>query len=285
MIKGFLCHNAIGFSSYLKKNAKDFPIKTGERELKDNYRDEVERTLKSLRAEVDDILRQWVEFMMHTTKHRYYTDSSKPSHLLALTVKQQENQFNIPSINCPVKGRVTKKDDINNTFKSFFENLYSSEDRFTPELFDSFFDKLNLPSLPDNESKELEAPITLDERHTAVKLTSGGRSSGTDGIPAELYLELWNIIGPIWLDTINYAIKKGYFHKYLKTALILVLHKPGKDPQSCSSYCPISLINTDIKIYSKVIALCLDKVVGKLINPDQTGFFKGRFASDNVCRL
>lgn len=28
----------------------------------------------------------------------------------------------------------------------------------------------------------------------------------------------------------------------------------------------------------------LDKVVGKLINPDQTGFLKGRLASDNVRR-
>lgn len=30
------------------------------------------------------------------------------------------------------------------------------------------------------------------------------------------------------------------------------------------------------------MAMCLDKVVEKLINPDQTGFLKGRLASDNV---
>ena len=61
-----------------------------------------------------------------------------------------------------------------------------------------------------------------------------------------------------------------------------MLHKPGKDPQNCSSYRPISLINADIKIYSKVIAMRLDKVAGKLINTDQAGFLKGRLASDNV---
>lgn len=97
-----------------------------------------------------------------------------------------------------------------------------------------------------------------------------------------IYLELWNIVGPIRLDTLNSAIRKGYFHKDLNTALISVLHKPGRDPESCSSYRPISLINADIQIYSKFIAMHLDKVVRKLINPDQAGFLKGRLAPDNV---
>ena len=219
-IKGFLRHNAIGFSSYLKKSRMqkitqlEQSCSNLERELKDNYSNEVEAKLRSVRAELDNILRQRVECMMHITKHRYYPDSSKPSSLLALTLKQQESLFNIPSINCPVKGLVTKTADINNTFKSFFENLYSS-----------FFENLNLPMLSDDESKDLDAPITLDELHTAVKLTNRGRSPGIDGIPAELYLELWNIVGPIWLDTINSAIEKGFFHKDLNTALISAHHK------------------------------------------------------------
>ncbi len=38
-------------------------------------------------------------------------------------------------------------------------------------------------------------------------------------------------------------------------------------------------------IYSKVTAMRLEKVNRKLINPDQTGFLKGRMASENVRRL
>lgn len=144
---------------------------------------------------------------------------------------------------------------------------------------------MNLPELSDDESKDLDIPITLEELHTAVKLTNRGRSPGIDGIPVELYLEQWNIIGPIWLDTINSAIEKGFFHRDLNTGLVSVLYKPGKDPQNCSSYRPISLINADIKIYSKAIAMCLDIVSGKLINSDRTGFLTGRQASDNVRRL
>ncbi len=138
-----------------------------------------------------------------------------------------------------MKGLVSKTAGINSAFKAFFENLYSSEDRFSQELFDFFFDDLNLPTLSDDESKDLDVPVTLDELHTAVKLTNKGRSPGINGIPVDLYLELWSILGPILLDTINSAIEKGYFHKDLNTPLISLLHKPGKDPQNCSSYCLI----------------------------------------------
>ncbi len=41
------------------------------KELKDSYNNEVEVQLKSVRAELDNLLRQQVEFMMHITKHRY----------------------------------------------------------------------------------------------------------------------------------------------------------------------------------------------------------------------
>lgn len=92
-IKGFLRQNAIGFSSYLKRSRTQKITQMEqaccklERELKDNYSNQVATKLRSVRAELDNTLRQRAELMMHITKHKYYTDSSKPSRLLALTLK------------------------------------------------------------------------------------------------------------------------------------------------------------------------------------------------------
>ena len=44
----------------------------------------------------------------------------------------------------------------------------------------------------------------------------------------------------------------------------------------------ITLLNLDYKIASKVIAKRMDKVLSLLINPDQTGFIKGRFIGQNI---
>lgn len=123
-----------------------------------------------MRAELDDILRQRVEFMMHITKHRYYTDSSKPSRLLALMLKRQENQFDIPSINCPFDWLLEQP-----TLKTHLSNFLRI---YTLQRID-FHRNYSICSLSiwieltDNESRELNGPITLDELHTAFKLTNG----------------------------------------------------------------------------------------------------------------
>ncbi len=77
----------------------------------------------------------------------------------------------------------------------------------------------------------------------------------------------------------------GYFIEIKKTSLISLLLKKGKDPLDCSSYSPISLIPCDPKIYAKVFASRMEKVIHSLIKEDQTGFIKGRNASDNMHRL
>lgn len=54
---------------------------------------------------------------------------------------------------------------------------------------------------------------------------------------------------------------------------------------NCGNYRPISLITTELKLFAKVLVKRLELYVGKLIHPDQSGFLKGRLASDNVRRL
>ena len=45
---------------------------------------------------------------------------------------------------------------------------------------------------------------------------------------------------------------------------------------------PISLLNIDYKILTKTIAKRLEKVLPNVINPNQSGYIKGRFIGENV---
>ncbi len=84
-------------------------------------------------------------------------------------------------------------------------------------------------------------------------------------------------------------IKNFYFNKTLTQSMnyvnISVLHKTGKDPLNCSSYRPISLLDSDYKIIMKLLANRLESVLPKVIHPDKSGFIKGRHATDNTRRL
>uniref|UniRef100_A0A8C6S6I3 Reverse transcriptase domain-containing protein n=1 Tax=Neogobius melanostomus TaxID=47308 RepID=A0A8C6S6I3_9GOBI len=51
------------------------------------------------------------------------------------------------------------------------------------------------------------------------------------------------------------------------------------------SYRPLSLLNNDYKIFAKILAKRLEKVIPSLIHIDQVGFIKGRLAANNMRRL
>ena len=61
--------------------------------------------------------------------------------------------------------------------------------------------------------------------------------------------------------------------------------KKGKSTININNWRPISLLNVDYKIATKIIANRIKKVLGKIININQTGFIKGRFIGENVRTL
>ena len=69
----------------------------------------------------------------------------------------------------------------------------------------------------------------------------------------------------------NFAYDNGSLSISQRRGIITLIPKPNKDTALLDNLRPISLLNTDYKILSKVIAKRLEKVLPKVINPDQTG--------------
>ena len=65
-----------------------------------------------------------------------------------------------------------------------------------------------------------------------------------------------------------------------KQAIITIIEKKGKDRSYLENWRPISLINVDAKIASKVIAARIIKVIPEIIHSNQTGYVKGRFIGE-----
>lgn len=84
---------------------------------------------------------------------------------------------------------------------------------------------------------------------------------------------------------LNWAEVEGKLPTYMTEAMIIVLHKEGKDPLETTSYRPISLLCSDAKILAKIMAARLNKVIAKLIHPDQTGFIASRSTCVNIRRV
>ena len=62
-----------------------------------------------------------------------------------------------------------------------------------------------------------------------------------------------------------------------KQAIITLIEKKGKDRSLLENWRPISLLNVDAKIMSKVIATRIKNVLPNIIHHNQTGFIKDRY--------
>lgn len=70
--------------------------------------------------------------------------------------------------------------------------------------------------------------------------------------------------------------------KYLNTAFISVIPKPEKDGSKVGNYRPISLINNDIKIMTKILETKMSSFIAKYLHKDLVGFIPGRQGLDQV---
>ena len=80
----------------------------------------------------------------------------------------------------------------------------------------------------------------------------------------------------------NYAFSTGTLSISQKRGIISLIPKKNKDKCLLENLRPISLLNIDYKILTKAIAKRLEKVLPRVINPNQTGYIKGRFIGENV---
>ena len=112
-----------------------------------------------------------------------------------------------------------------------------------------------------------------------------GKSPGLSGFPVDLYVIFWNQFKELLFQAYNYAIENGILHKTAHEGLITLLPKKERNLLYVKNWRPIVLLNTDFKIFSKIVAERIKSVLPDIIHKDQSGFIKGRQGIDNIRKL
>ncbi len=126
----------------------------------------------------------------------------------------------------------------------------------------SFFE--GLPILDEESNEDLKFPLTVQELYIALMSMENGKSPGIDGLPIEFNKHFWPILGEDLLAVFNESLIKGFLPLSCRRAVITLLPKKG-DLQNIKNWRPVSLLCSEYKILSKVLATRLSKVVGKVI--------------------
>uniref|UniRef100_A0A8B9GWD5 Reverse transcriptase domain-containing protein n=1 Tax=Astyanax mexicanus TaxID=7994 RepID=A0A8B9GWD5_ASTMX len=214
-----------------------------------------------------------------------YEHGEKAGHLLAQQLKNRAATQQIPQIRKP-NGEVTiDPKEINDTFSAYYSNLYTSEIPSDRTDMDVFLNSLQTPSINEELKNDLDLPLEQTEIINAIHALQKGKAPGPDGYPIEFYQAFSNKLSPILLDMFNDSLSKGVLPPTMTQASICLLLKPGKDKLECNSYRPISLLNSDVKILAKILAIRLETAMHNVISDDQTGFISGRHSFANIRRL
>lgn len=88
-----------------------------------------------------------------------------------------------------------------------------------------------------------------------------------------------------WLNSFNALGTGKPLHETTLQTHISVIPKDVKDPTLCGHYRPISLLNTDFKLFTKIIAIRIQQHLPDLIHLDQVGFVPLREARDNTTEV
>uniref|UniRef100_A0A2D4KI84 Reverse transcriptase domain-containing protein n=1 Tax=Micrurus paraensis TaxID=1970185 RepID=A0A2D4KI84_9SAUR len=80
----------------------------------------------------------------------------------------------------------------------------------------------------------------------------------------------------------NEVLTKKEIPKTWTEAYITLIPKEGTDQQQIKNFRPISLLNSDYKIFASILAERLKRYLNNFIHPDQNGFLPKRQIRDNI---
>lgn len=112
-----------------------------------------------------------------------------------------------------------------------------------------------------------------------------GRAPGPHGYGPGFFKKFQNLLKDPLTKMYLHSVEQGHLPHTLYSANISLVLKKGKLTDAPGSYRPISLIDVDSKIFSKVLATRLKGYLTSLIKDDQSGFIKNRVSQVNMRRL
>lgn len=289
------------FKAYIRGEIISFTTTKTKQQNKEM--EHLEKEIKSLEIQLnekDDLIKQKQLFLLRTKynklsvdkaakslmwlKQSYYDQGEKAGKLLAWRIKKMQTERAINSIVTSSGNITTDPMAINNSFREFYEQLYSSECDDSVEQ-DIFFDQFQYQTLTEDAKKDLDRDLTKEEISKAIQDISSGKTPGPDGLPTEFYKTFQGKLINLLFDMYNESYQNGTLPPTLRLAMITLILKPGKSPTERSSYRPISLINCDTKILCKALAKRLELYIPHLIHNDQNGFVPKRQGFHNIRRV
>ena len=279
------------------------------KDLKETYQRETLDASLHTRTEAEQIERE----IEHLEKKRYQKDFTRSQamwHLKGEKINKYWTRINNPRkprdliyrLRNPITQHpVTRSEEMAQLAKEYHEDLQT--ENLLPPTSAARAEALEnaLQAIPDSQkledplSSQLNAPITYTDLEEALAASKLGTAAGPDGIPYEVWKHLhaqhraaikenrpsFNVL-LCMLKAIVDIQENGVDPSTQFTLGWLVPIYKKKEKDQIKNYRPITLLNTDYKLLTKVLSTHLAKHIHSLVHPDQSGFIPKRSIFDPI---
>ena len=134
---------------------------------------------------------------------------------------------------------VSKIDEICSVWRSFYSKLFSAAET-DADVASPLLENIT-SVLPSHQVPSCEGLLDSSEVLTALKGMYKNKSPGSDGLPAEFYLQFWDSLGSDLTEVLNEAYRTGSLTPSQRRGLISLIYKKG-DRLNCKNWRPITLL-------------------------------------------
>lgn len=186
------------------------------------------------------------------------------------------------------------KDHHHALLREGIDNEAHPRDKITEEILNQTGVNQKLPS---KEKGDLARKVRYDEVEQVLRDSQNDKATGIDGVvcglwkliyetykrqtkmnPTEQAFDVIKLLTMVYNDIESHGVID---RTDFVTGWMCQLYKK-KDKREIANYRPITLLNTDYKIFTKVIATRMGKIIHKVIDKAQAGFIPGRNIADQI---
>lgn len=125
-----------------------------------------------------------------------------------------------------------------------------------------------LPVLTDADNANILKPATAEEVFNALQRSKPRKSPGEDGIPTDFYKVAWEVVGPDLVKVVDTVIRRRRVAESHKAGIMVLVPKVT-NATTVKQLRPITLLNADAKLVSRVLEARLKRLQDKWLHPLQ----------------
>uniref|UniRef100_A0A803TCQ4 Reverse transcriptase domain-containing protein n=1 Tax=Anolis carolinensis TaxID=28377 RepID=A0A803TCQ4_ANOCA len=256
-------------------------ITSNETKLKqDPNNEKIKRDLEALKKQMSFIDLEETAKKLKFLKQREFQNANKPGKWLAWKINKKKQDRTIMEI-ISGENSYTSEEEIAAEFNKFYSKLYS-KDQIRKDKIGEFLSKQNLVKLSERQREFLNKEITEKEILKVINNMECNKAPGPDGLNGLYYKTFAEEVIPFLKKIMNDVMENKEVPDSWRYATVTVIPKEGQDPKNVKSYRPISLLNSDYKIFTNILAERMKIFLMEWIGEEQTGFLPQRQMRDNV---